>query len=252
MNPWNTTMSLDVNDDIKNEVSTWIKEVRLNRGEKRKIFLNENNLSLLTQEYLKNLYDKGYGFKVLARTFETTYSMMRFVLIEYLNHTCRKGLNISTEITKTFRSERVLGEKSPFYNWVEKNPKMIKHSTTGIQGYYKNNDEFIWLRSSWEYTFVKWLNHNNISWKPCHKSYKLSDTESYLPDFEIFINDKWTIVELKGDRYKQRLYKVDMFNKKYNQDVMVITDIKPYILENRCYKQELEEWKNVRLLKKDL
>jgi len=114
----------------------------------------------------------------------------------------------------------------------------------------KKDGSFVYLKSSWEYTFAKWLDKNNIIWKYEYKQYKLSSGENYRPDFFIFEYDKLKmIVEIKG-YYKNRTYKVDKFRKDYSDiPIIRISNMKSYTTHSE--DKERREWSKVRLLKKE-
>lgn len=140
-----------------------------------------------------------------------------------------------------------------WYNWPERHPHLTKNSKTGIQGYFKTKaGKYIWLRSSWEYIYAKWLDAQNIKWGYELTTYKI-DAESYRPDFFILDeNDNISkIVEIKGSPYKSRLYKVDVFKKLYPDiDIIIIYNI--MLFSKSTYVKELKEWKMVKLSKEEL
>ena len=112
------------------------------------------------------------------------------------------------------------------------------------------SNEKIWIRSSWEYVYIKWLDKNNIKYLYEANNYKLSNGESYRPDITILNPDGsiQKIIEIKG-YYKNRLYKVDMFRLEYpNILIEVVDDILPYS-ELKNMGKELELWKKLRLKK---
>jgi len=159
----------------------------------------------------------------------------------------RKGQSVCTDKLREIRSARVKGNKSPFYN------KQIFNSNNGVQGYYlrKYDNKYVWLRSTWEYIYAKWLDSKNIKWDIEKTSYKLSNGNTYRPDFFILNDDGSvkTIVEIKG-YYDNRLYKVDLAKEEYNLDISVVFDITLYT--NTSYMKELKEWKLKKLLKEDI
>jgi len=259
-NPWNIKMQVDFDINHKESILKWYNEVlkkkniknQFKKESERERFLKENKLDSDSLKYLEDFYNSGYGFKIIAKCLGLSYTKTRNLLINYLNLKTRTGKNVVTEKLKKFRSERVSGNKSPWYNWPEKGYNIIDNSNTGIQGYYKRkNGKYIWLRSTWEYVYCKWLDYNNIIWDPIYKSFKLSNGESYLPDFKIIQNNIEYIVEVKGSRFKLRLYKIKMLKKEYNVNIIIIDDLNPYLL-NTTYIKELNEWKNIKLSKKEL
>ena len=218
----------------------WIKRIKQIK------ILPEVSIDL--KEYLYELYwNQEYGYKMLARGFETTYSIMRR-MFKYLNIPVRIGYRIVTNRVREFKSYRVQGNRSPWFDWPNrfKNPEK---NSRGISGYYKKlNGELVWLRSSWEYIFAKWLDKQNVVWTIETKCYLLSNGERYRPDF--FIYDEGgslkLIIEIKG-WYTNRLNKIDLFKKEYNIPIIVVDNINDYTLK---YGRDLKEWKNIRLLNK--
>jgi len=250
-NPWNTTMSIEFDEAHKKRLVEFYERINNNhRKKKLKDRLKYFDVPLDSKYYLKGKYEEGYGLKVLARALDLTYTRIR-TLFRYMDLEHRKGRDIVTDKVKVFRSERVKGDKNPWKDWTEKYPKMHKSCSRGIQGYYKRkNGAFVYLRSSWEYIFAKWLDKNNIDWKYEYKQYKLSNGEGYRPDFFIFKNDKLKIiVEIKG-YYKDRVHKVDMFRNEYPHiKIIKISNIGSYTPYTE--KKERDEWyKNVKLLER--
>jgi len=252
-NPWNTQMKVDFNNDIKKGVVEWYNKITSSPLHLRKNKIIENPIDVKYRDYIKFIYDKGYGFKVIARWLDLSYMRTRTLLISYLKIKTRKGQNVSTEITRAFRRERLQGNKSPWYNWPENMPYLSKMTKTGVQGYYLNRKgKYIWLRSTWEYIYAKWLDNKKILWEYESKTYKLSNGETYRPDFKIIEeNNNYYLVEIKGSRFENRLYKVDLFREKYSHiKIIVIRDISKY--SNIGYKKELKEWKKIKLSKDEL
>lgn len=65
--------------------------------------------------------------------------------------------------------------------------------------YTKNNNKTIWLRSSWEVKFAKYLDDNNIVWEYEHKAFEIvvNNTDcTYSPDFYLVEQNKY--IEIKG------------------------------------------------------
>ena len=247
-NPWNITMVMTFDPIIKQK----IYEIYKNKPNNRILVQIDEKSKNEIRKYLQEKYNEGYGFKILAREIGISYTQCRRLLIDILNIQTRKGLNVSTEKTKQFRSERVRGEKNPWLDWPNKTPELHLKNSKGIQGYYeKKTGLYIWLRSTWEYIYAKWLDRNNINWSYETRCYKLSNGENYRPDFNIL--DKKgrlkQIVEIKG-YFKNRVYKVDLFKKDYpNIDIIIIDDITNYCCD---YLKELQEWKQLRLKKSEL
>lgn len=192
-------------------------------------------------EYIKGIYDSGYGLKIISRTLGISYSTLRSAFNQ-CNIEIRKGLNVCTDKTREFRSIKAK-DKNPLMNCTELHPEWASKSRTGIGGKYRKLDgSYVWLRSSWEYAYAKWLDDRLIWWSFEKEQYKLSDGTSYRPDF--FIHDDngniIKIVEIKG-YWDNRAYKADLLRKEYSIDVIMIDDITQYITGS--YRKLLLEWK---------
>ncbi len=249
-NPWNTTFKLEIDENHKEEIQAYLKQRKIEGIKREK---KPSKLKADSFKYITELYDSGYGYKIIARSLDISYTQCRNFFNVYLGHCMRKGTNVVTDKVRDFRSKRVLGSKNPWYDWTNnKNPELFKNNSRGIQGYYKTKEQgYIWLRSTWEYIYAKWLDKHNINWKYEDIQYKLSNGQSYRPDFFI-MKDNDTIdyiVEVKG-HFKDRMYKVDMLREEYNLEIVIITDITQYC--ETTYIKDLKAWKKEKLLKKEL
>jgi len=253
-NSWNIQMEVEVDEFHKKVFQDWYSKIHQVNSNKRYEFVKDNPLPYDTAEYIKSLYNEGYGYRIISRVLDISYTQCRRLLNVYIGMKTRKGLNVVTEKTREFRKQRVSGIRSPFYEWPTKRPFLSKRSETGLQGYYiKKNGNPIWLRSSWEYIFAKWLDNNNIEWVCSTNSYRISENETYNPDFYIYQDDECFFVEIKGTRYQHRLYKVEWFREQYpNYKIAVIDDITPFIPKGSTYKEQLELWRKEKLSKKEL
>lgn len=196
---------------------------------------------------------QGYGVKGLIKKFnlEITYTSFRNI-IKFLCYELHSN-NIATDALRLQRSEnakRQYKEKSGFFkDGIQENIHK-KNINRGIQGYYWNSFrcKYVWLRSSWEYIYAKWLNKQNIDWDVEVSEYRLSDGTLYRPDFFLYENGVISkIVEVKGF-WKNRLYKVKLLEDEYNINVIIVDDIKPYCENNISEKNEIKIWKNLRKL----
>lgn len=190
-------------------------------------------------EYLKSVYEDGYGYKLLCRYLEISYTQSRRLFVKWGFDQLRTGCSVVTDSVKRFRSDRVKGKNGPAYG------KVFNSNGRGIQGYYlKSDGSFIWLRSTWEYIFAKWLDKNNITWEYEKRTFKLSDNTTYRPDFFLSKN---CIVEIKSKFYSSsidRLVKAKLFEKEYPQWTLIIVDkIEDYT--EIGYQRELREWKKL-------
>lgn len=243
--PWNTTLQTSNFDKVLiTEINSFYNDVAKQVKHARPQYAKDNPVSAKTRNKIEEVYLSGYGLKLISRELGIAYTSLRTVF-RYLNIEIRKGRDVSTDVTKKFRSERVKGNKNPWYDWTHTHPEMWKTNSRGIQGYYTTfTGETIWLRSSWEYIFAKWLDSKQIPYKVEAKNYKLKNGETYRPDFTLFNADGsiQKIVEVKGF-YKDRVYKVQMFRDEYPDITLeMVDDISPYCINSDYYK-ELTKWK---------
>jgi hypothetical protein len=177
-------------------------------------------------------------------------------LLSFFNITLRKHNEITDHLHE-IRKEKALHEVQNKIGWASeeciKKVKIKNSSARGIQGYYYNKyfKKYVWLRSSWEYIYAKWLDSKNIIWDVECNMYKINENKSYRPDFFIFdsINDNKKIiqiVEIKG-YWKDKVYKYEELKKQLtkNIDFVLITNITPY-----CEKgiNNIKEWKLKRII----
>ena len=252
-NPWNTTMELVLEDIYINDILNFYKKLHTYNHMKRKEIVSSliDEMNEETIPYIQSIYDSGYGYKVIARSMGITYSVIRNIF-KYLNINVRTGYDVSTEKTRQFRSDRVKGDKNPWLDWTQTHAEMHKTSKRGVQGYYTKKDgSLIWLRSTWEYIYAKWLDKNDVNWGYESIQYNLNDGVKYRPDFNILDNDGKLVyvVEIKG-YYKNRAYKVDMMKIEHPEiQIEMIEDISKYT--SSSYKAEVKEWKNIKLSKQE-
>jgi len=251
MNPWNKdTLRFDFDTTHKDELIKFYKNVvSYPKAKRKQALVDTKRPTEETIKYLKSVYDDGYGLKVIAREIGLTYSRIRSLFV-YLEIDIRRGYDISTSKTDEFRSARVKGNKNPWYDWTNRIPEMHASTSKGIQGYFKRkNGQFVWLRSTWEFIYAKWIDDKNINWEFEGEHFHLSSGESYRPDFSIFDDNGQLlyIVEVKGF-FKNRMYKIDLMKKDYpNIKMIVIHDISKYC---KNYHEELKIWKQERILLK--
>ena len=100
----------------------------------------------------------------------------------------------------------------------------IREGTNKWRGcwyYNKNEGEEVWLDSSWEKKFVKWLDEKNVKWKRNTEKFDYTyknKNRKYIPDF--FLPDNEIYIEVKGykkekDEAKWRdfPYKLELFQR---------------------------------------
>lgn len=227
------------------EIEDWINNLHSFHPHARKKWATSNPLSSNCISYIKELYTSGYGLKVIARELKTTYSRLRNLFQKYWNIPIKKGNDICYNKTREFRAKKAKEDpNNPFRNWIcsQKRTK----TNHGVQGYYINSTgQKIWLRSTYEFIYCKWLDANNIKYKYEEITFTLLNGETYRPDFLL---EDGTIVEVKGKFYTNRRYKVDMLKEQYPDiKIVVVDEIESYT--KLGYRKELNIWKEVRLLK---
>lgn len=209
------------------------------------------------KEILYQLYHvEGYGLKYIIKHFcnnTISYSGLRD-LFSLLNIEIRTGRSVVTEKTKDIRSKIAIYQRDNrlgfFSDDVQYSIKNKYTVSRGIQGYYFNKsiNRYVWLRSSWEYIFAKWLDNNNAIWDTECKVYDLDNNIRYMPDF--FIYDEYMnlkqIVEIKG-YWKNKVYKFDKLKETMlDIDCVIIEEIK--FFTKKTVQQEIREWRRQRIL----
>ncbi len=244
MNPWNTKNIICIEEPHKTIINAYVARMLDTYTKKRKgvVLTKEEETA---KKYLKEKYNEGYGTSTLAQSIGITKSVCRVLLLNWWGIRMRKGRDVVTGIVRKFRSERVSGEKNPWYDWPSKHKI---HNSRGIQGWYlRQNGTYVWLRSTWEYIYAKWLEENNIEWEYEVNVFELDDGGRYLPDFFIYKNHKLDhVVEIKGFNKDSR-YKSGLLEAQYKIKVVLIESVKNYCKD---YQKELKEWKRIRLSEK--
>lgn len=223
--------------------------------DKEKIY-NDINYNIVLYFITDKYYNNGQGIKSIIKDYNlpVTYSVLRFYMINIFNIRLRKNNEI-TDFLRKRRSDKAINEKKNkigiFDETIQKNNKIKISNKRGVQGYYYNisKNKYVWLRSSWEYIYAKWLDKNNYNWDIEIKTYNLGDI-IYRPDFFIFDENEniIKIIEVKG-YWKDKLYKFNLLKEKItNIEIILVDKINSYTLNNLKY--ELKEWKNIRILNK--
>ena len=101
----------------------------------------------------------------------------------------------------------------------KKNGMFGKIAHHGNGSYYKN----IWMRSSWEIAYAKWLDIKSIKWKYEYTTFNLGNT-TYTPDFYLINNNKY--IEIKGRWFDDAKKKFNKFRKLYSKINIEILDFK--------------------------
>jgi len=200
------------------------------------------------RELLQCLYDE-FGIKTIVKLINDqsiSYSIIRRILkdlkIEISSRTC-------TDDLKRVRSINAI-KHGNFDDWTT---KFHQRKERGIQGYFltKNND-YVWLRSSYEFFYAKFLDENNIEWKYEERSYMLKDGSTYRPDFFIYEDGKLSkIIEVKGTYFftaQNRIDKANLVAKEFDLKIIILTQNELNQLGNLSAASY--EWKKVRRLVK--
>jgi hypothetical protein len=209
------------------------------------------------EKLIKNLItlyeENGMGFKLISSHLgNVSYTRLR-TIFDALEIEKRTGYNCVTDGLKKLRSERAK-TNNPWTNWTEKYKDKDMVNKHHLAGWFFNESKskYVWLRSSWEYGYAKFLNENKIEWDVEVNSYLLHDGRYYRPDFFIYENNNLLkVVEIKSkwsNGSLDRIDKFEMFREEYREiNADLITD-ELFILINRTQKDIITEWKKVRLM----
>ena len=86
-------------------------------------------------------------------------------------------------------------------------------------------NKIVLLKSSYELTYVQYMNKNKIKWLYEPKKFYMEDRKTYyLPDFYLPEKREWH--EVKGRMYKKSLKKIETFNKLYPEEKLIIIGTK--------------------------
>lgn len=222
--------------------------------------LDEDKKNHLRRELNEYYLNRGWGLKLVARNvLGVSYTNCRTTFNE-LGIEFIKGYDKCTTFMKEFRKQKALKESEGKTGWASLSlPRQSENTRRGVQGYYfnKSKNKYVWLRSSWEYIYAKFLDKINANWDVEVDVYKLSDNTSYRPDFYIY-DENWNlkkIVEIKG-YFDCRAYKIDLLRSEYFNnspvELILILDIKKYILEGSNIGKEWKTWKLIKKSKDSL
>lgn len=240
---------MDLNQKIWTIYAKYQRDGLYNSDKKRSTLRNRRKNTKRYFEVREALYDlyhnKEYGIKLLGKKFGLSYTKMRS-LLSFLEIDLRKGRNVVTTRLKTLRKEKALyeGKHKTGWNSPEINRKYKRHNR-GVQGFYfnKSMQKYVWLRSTWEYIYAKWLDKINEVWDVEVKYYNINGL-IYRPDFFIYEGEQLRkIVEIKG-YWDSNINKASILNEELRDiDVIIIYNIEKYIEKNSSYHKELERWK---------
>jgi hypothetical protein len=237
-------------------IRVWRKTLQTKRGtvnqakieSERQRWANENPLDETARKEIRDYYDAGNGFKIIAKELGISYTQTRRLLLSWIGIDARKGMSVITDALRKKRSENARGERSPFFNWVERFPERAKVGTKSLQGWYtRQNGEQVWLRSCLEYIYAKWLDSRGVLWNTEVRTFK-GDNETYRPDFFIYDNkgNLVRVVEIKGnyfDNVDKRSEKAKRICESHGVSLEIVRDITPYIKDGSYYHKELKQWK---------
>ena len=154
-----------------------------------------------------------------------------------------------TDRLREKRRENALGSKSNLYDWLTKYPELANRNTKSIQGWYtRRNGKKVWLRSSLEYIYAKWMDRQEMDWETEARVFR-DGKETYRPDF--FIYEKGVLsklVEIKGnyfDNVDHRSEKARRIAESNGLMLDIVFDIKSYIEAGSDYHKELKAWKTI-------
>ena len=211
---------------------------------------------------LNHLYNEiGLGYKSICKIisfdkFQISYVTMRKIF-KVLGIETRKGMNCITDSLKKMRSENAR-KNNPWCKWVEKNPTKDEHHIHHLCGFYYNNskNKWVYLRSSWEFAYARWLDERNVKWDVEVETYMLSDGRSYRPDFFIYCNNVLDhIVEIKSTYTNGALNRVDKFHlfcKEYSELKSMLITEELFSIVGKTPHSVLNDWKNIRKFEKDV
>jgi len=100
---------------------------------------------------------------------------------------------------------------------------IYQYKTTGVPTWNRIKYKNIWMRSTWEVIFAKYMIHRKIKWQYEPKTFELGNT-IYTPDF--YLTETNTYVEIKGwwrDNAKKRF---ELFKKLYPNIKIKVLDKK--------------------------
>lgn len=223
------------------------------RASAKRMFIRENIHRIHPEaynslkSYVSNLYSSGEGLKRIAKKLNVGYSPIR-TIFGILGIEINKGQDVCYDKTRELRSNNLKNAYKNRTGWFTNLERRTSLNSRGVQGYYYNKvrAKYVWLRSTYEYIYAKWLDEKGIDWDIEQSTYKLSDGY-YRPDFFIYENSKLVrVVEVKGywDRNSKR--RAEELSDQIGVDVVVLYDISSY--SKSAYLKELKEWKIERLL----
>ena len=202
-----------------------ISEARQIQDISRKGKDNGNFKYDISKTKLYNLYwNKKLTMKQIAKKISCNWGTIGYKLKKYNikirnKSECHKGLKRSEEA-----KQKMSGKNSPAYG------KIAHH---GKGAYYKG----VWMRSSYEIAYAKYLDKNNIKWQYEPKYFEIiylykgiKKEGTYTPDF--YLPETNEYIEIKGWWRDDAEYKFNTFKSKYsNINIKVLNKEKLQFLE---------------------
>ena len=235
--------------DVKYTINK--KGVRVGHGEKshdvekiRNDFRFLITRDWLYEKYIKEEYSRNY----LVKEYKLEVSPIVFRKIFDILEIPTRKVGESTKRANLLKSEKAKREYETKTGWwSEKVVRQCKgYSGRGLQGYYfnKSRQRLVWLRSSFEYIFAKWLDRNNFNWNVECERFEVKG-KMYKPDFFIYEKNKLVkIVEIKG-YWDTGKWKAEELNKLLSVEVVIINKDEIYSYTDNINK-DIEEWKKLR------
>ncbi len=130
----------------------------------------------------------------------------------------KKGRTLSDQSKAKMKESHFLknGGKHPLLNKKHKPETLVKLSVAASKQNANYKPNFIYsgiqMRSSWEVSFARWLDSNNVQWQ-YEVPFKLKSGKIYLADFIINGSD---IIEIKGYFREDAKIKWDQFCEEYS------------------------------------
>lgn len=115
--------------------------------------------------------------------------------------------------------------------------KRETHYTSAHGGY--RSDIGIYVRSGWEANFARILMHLGKRWSYEPRSFVLTDTMSYTPDF--YVEDDNTYYELKGRMNERSIEQLHLMQSLYSDVTVVLIDGTAYDALRTAYKN-IVQW----------
>ena len=196
----------------------------------------------IVEEYSRNALVKDYGLEISSSVFKKAFEIFNIP---------RRILGQVTKRTSKLRSLKAKKEHETKTGWWKET--VVRQNSgceRGIQGYYFNQSKqkYVWLRSSYEYIYAKWLDKNKIDWDVECKRFEVAG-KLYKPDFFIFEEGKLVkIVEIKG-YWNNGTWKDLELNKVLDVEVIIITKEEIINYTTNYENTERKQWKKNRLLK---